>query len=330
MKRLPTIAVAVAVLLAVVLFFTLCSGGNGGGSDPKPTDPPAGNSPTDPTDPNDQESSVAGYYRLVGIEDNGEYTDVLDITDAPDTISYVVMNEDKSAIVYMEYEKYEMTYNGSSFVDVGGDAIDYDLNDKELRLYVEESMTFHYVWNAESKPDLDEPELEGDPFPEEIVEQLEGDWHGWCEITDGDGMFIDAIDTSFEIIARFVFDENGNCQPFMAICTDDPDDNIKELIFAYNSEMETVDFVGRIFGVDISYGEVMVYEDGFADCYMMVDDGENDRASIMFGMRRIGDTWDEDSDDPCIPQDVLSQYEGLDLIDIAELYGVDLDLIPEA
>ncbi|MBO5779140.1 MAG: hypothetical protein J6R82_06195, partial [Clostridia bacterium] len=67
---------------------------------------------------------------------------------------------------------------------------------------------------------------------------------------------------------------------------------------------------------------------GFLSGNLVLEEGD-DYLSVSICMCPVGATWNPAYNIPCMPDEVIENYEGLDLIDIAELYGVDLDRIPE-
>ncbi len=312
-----------AIILALCMMLSLCACGGGAGGNS------GGNGGNGGSTQAPKEDSVAGFYELVALEDSEGYYE-MDSEEMshlnPDELSYVIMNDDNTATIMIECEEFEVTYNGSTFMNDDGLALDYDFKDGQLVIYYEEDTIFYYE-KADREGPIDHIEKGGEAFSEDAIDSFSGDWHGWCEVNYGSGIYEEDEGSTFEIIARFVFDEDGNCQPFLAIPTEDPADNFQDLTVSYDSYGEYMYFYGELFGTEIDEGN-------FADLggvlfgNLTLEEGD-DYASISICMRRIGDTWDADIDSPYMPEEVQSYYEGMDLIDIAELYGVDLDLIPE-
>ena len=113
----------------------------------------------------------------------------------------------------------------------------------------------------------------------------------------------------------------------MAVPVDDQADNFQNLTVSYDSYGDYMYFYGELFDTKISEGNLLDLG-GFLSGNLILEEGD-DYVSISITMLRIGDTWDPEYNIPCMPEDVQEYYEDMDLIDIAELYGVDLDLIPE-
>ena len=306
----------IALVLALCMVLGLCAcGGNAGGNAGGATKP--------------QKDSVAGFYALVGIEEDGEYTDMTSEEMSyfnPDELSYVIMKDGGTAIVYMEFEEYQFTYNSSSFMDDEGGAIDYKFKDGKLVLYFEDDLTFYY-----QKTDREGPtsgvEKGGEAFPPSAIESFEGDWHGWCVVNFGTGAYENDTDATFELIARFVFDDEGNCTPYFAIPVEDQADNFRNITATYDSYGEYLYFYGEMFGTDINEGNLADLG-GALFGNLVLEEGD-DYASISFCMRRVGDSWDSEIDYPCMPAEVESYYAGMSFMDIAESYGVDLNKIPK-
>ncbi len=317
---------AMILALCVALSLCACGGTNGGDTD-------NGGSADTTTKPNTttapKEDSVTGFYELVALQDEEGYYEMKSEEMShlnPDELSYVILNEGNTATLMLEFEEYQMTYNGSSFLDEEGGAIDYEFKDGQLVIYFEDDLTFYYEKSDREGPSEGE-QKGGEAFPQSAIESFEGDWHGWCIINYGMGAFENDADVTFEIIARFAFDENGNCRPYFAIPVEDQADNFHNVTATYDSYGDYLYFYGELFGTDINEGNLADLG-GLLMGNLVLDEGD-DYASISFNMRRIGDSWDPEIDDPCMPDDVQAYYADMDLIDIAELYGVDLDLIPE-
>jgi hypothetical protein len=302
--------------LAICLVFGLVAcGGDAGGNAGGSTKP--------------QKDSVAGFYQLVAFQDEEGYYDMKseDMSHInPDELSYIILKNDNTAILYMEYEEFQMTYNGSSFLDDEGGAIDYKFKDGQLVVYFEDDLTFYYEKTDREGPSEGE-QKGGEAFPEAAVESFEGDWHGWCVVNYGSGAYENDTDATFELIARFVFDENGNCTPYFAIPVEDQADNFQNITVTYDSYGEYLYFYGEMFGTDINEGSLADLG-GVLSGNLVLEEGD-DYASISFSMRRVGDSWDQDIDYPCMPADVESYYAGMSFMDIAESYGVDLNKIPK-
>ena len=79
----------------------------------------------------------------------------------------------------------------------------------------------------------------GEPFPEHIVAEFEGDWHGMAVVYDATGDYESNIDQEMEIIARFEFDEYGNCVPYLAVAlTGDSGSNFEITGVSYNENSD--------------------------------------------------------------------------------------------
>lgn len=320
----------IALLLAVFMTLSLCAcGGNKANEEKQKNDNKENveDQNNDATEP--KEESIAGFYELVAFMDGDERIEMDSENMShinPHEISYVIMKDDGTAALFLEFEEYQVTYDGSKFTDEEGVAVNYEFKDGQLVVYYEEGTTYYYEKSDKTGPS-DGVDKGGEAFTEDAIESFEGDWHGWCELNYGTGVFEDAEGMTFEIIARFAFDEDGNCQPYFAIAVEDQSDNFQNVTVSYDSYGDYLYFYGELFGTDIDEGSLMPMGDGFLSGNLVLDEGD-DYASISFGMRQIGDTWDSDYDYPYMPDEVQDYYAGMDLYDIADLYGVDLDLIP--
>lgn len=272
-------------------------------------------------------NSVAGYYALCGIEESGEYLDKDDlIAYGLDQQSAVELRDDGTGIWYLEDDEFDITYNGSAFLYEEGEAVDYRFKDGQLVLYVGDEITFYFEKGTKPQGNGNNTVQDG-AFPAVFVAQAKGDWHGWCKIEYGTGKFASAIDTEFEMISRLIFDKNGNCEHFFAIATEDKADNFTNITVSYDEDEEAMVLTGELFKTTISDNTLFPFGDDYLQFYLTLEEGD-DYADICIALRRPGAEWDE-YDDPCMPDAACDFYKDKDLIDIATLYGIDLDLIPD-
>lgn len=301
-------------ILVFCMAMSLCACGGGGSGSGTPTTPP-------------NNTASVGFYDLIAMEQSGDYIDVSILGDfGVGEYGYVQMKEDGTAVIMLEGDLLKATYNGNTFVLENDDAIDYRLDGDTLMVYYEDELTYYYQ-KTDAPIGADKPEPDGDAFGPDLIEIMDGDFHGICTVANGAGLFEDMTDSSFEIIGRFLFDEDGYCTPFLAAAVEDSEDDFQDLTVSYDLNYDCMVFSGELFGVTIAEGSFTYYDNGFVYGLIVLEDGE-DYADIYIGMRQIGDTW-ESEDDPYMPEEMQEYYQDMDLIDIAGLFGVDLDLIPE-
>jgi len=190
---------------------------------------------------------------------------------------------------------------------------------------MEGNMVFYYEPGDMSNIPVEEPGAAG-AFPADIIEDFYGDWHGWCVFTNGTGDYENDLYEEFEMIARYAFDEDGVCIPWMAIYGD-PEDNFKDVILTYNEDEYAVCLSGQLFGMEIQPSSYIY--DSFGSLCMVIDmEGENGTLQVTVTLRHLDDEWDE-YDYPCMPEDAQNYYAGMTFEELVELYELNPADLPE-
>lgn len=164
-------------------------------------------------------------------------------------------------------------------------------------------------------------------FPQLFAEDMQGDWHGWCIVEDAGGIYEDDIGDEFEIIARFAFDEEGHCEPFLALSVEE-DMNFSDLEVSYNEFGDLMQMEGTVFGTDILPDTNLYVLDGAIWMNLLVGESD-DYMDVYICMRHLDDEWDEEYDYPCMPAEAIEYYSGMSMEDLMELYGLDPAVLPE-
>ena len=183
---------------------------------------------------------------------------------------------------------------------------------------------------GEEEPE--EPEVPagiGYAFDPDFAEAYMGDWHGMAEFYDGYGDYEDENGMQCEIVARFVYDENGYCTPYIRLCL-----NVKE---ERNFVIESMEY-DEEYDCMLINGELLNKSLDPIDSYVqLLDDvmyigasyyGDSDGFNITGCLRRLDDSWDYENDYPYLPQSGVDFYMGMTMEEIVELYGYDVSLIP--
>jgi len=50
--------------------------------------------------------------------------------------------------------------------------------------------------------------------------------------------------------------------------------------------------------------------------------------NLLGCLRRLGEEWNYDNDYPCLPEDGVAYYKGMDLDEIAEVFGLGASELP--
>lgn len=274
-------------------------------------------------------SDIAGFYPLYAVDQDGEYTgnDIITML-GMEKENYIILNEDGTAIAVMDGDEIHCTYNESCFIEEEGYEISYAFVDGLLELYLDGNMTFYYQKGDMS--DIPEKGADGaSEFPEDTIEEFHGDWHGMAVVYEGTGYYEDEVDMEFEIIARLAFGEDGTCEPYLACAFSGEDNNFKSLTAEYNEADDTMILSGEFVNIELADDSNLYMMDGvlYADVY--VDDGEGNYLNLYACLRRLDEEWDYENDWLALSEDAVEFYKGKDFLEIAELFQVDVDEIPE-
>jgi len=257
---------------------------------------------------------------------------------------WVVFNGDGTGAISMFGETFPITYDESNLI--GGDqTMPYTLADGTLEFTMEDG-TVYTLEYSEEMPDLTIPEggtepesepesggfdpVKGYPFESDIVENYQGDWHGMARFYDCTGDYSDNNDMECEIVARFVFDEEGYCAPYIRLCLSQSEDkNVFVGTMNYDAEYNCMLFNGTLMDMPLTEIDSFVEINGEV-IYIGITctDGEN-TINTLGCLRRLDDEWDYENDDPALPADGVKFYAGMSMEEIVELYGYDVSLLPE-
>jgi len=232
------------------------------------------------------------------------------------------------------------TYDDSMYVDVApGEThlvcMTYALSDLTTPVVLELSNIMEDETGTVTI-DLSEASLETSEegeFSPEFAALYAGDWHGMAEFTQCSGKFEELNGQQVEIIARFVFDDNGNCTPYIRLClSQDESENLQNLSVAYDAEYDCMFLYGDLYNLEIGgdYTFVMFNENRALNiCADNIEDLDN---GLYFSscLRRLDETWDYNLDYPYLPEDGVAFYSGMSMEEIVELYGYDTALLPQA
>ena len=288
--------------------------------------------------------SLAGNYLAVGMvtEDGYEtsYAEMLEVGSVEGT--YLKINDDgtgklvlggevEADITKIDTDKKEFTFDDGSSVTYAkdGDKITVTIEDTGFKVIfaLEGSDTYNEIVNAAG--DYYSYETY---FSDEDIEAFEGDWFGIAECYDCTGEFEANEGLQMEILARFAFDEDGYCTPYIALAVDE-ESNINDLVAMPSySENNVMDIVGTLMGIyfdDASFLELE--DDGSMSIYIGIDETEADGMEIMASLRRIDDqdNW-SDSNYPLPSQEYIDYYKGMTLEEIAESCYLDTSKMPYA
>ena len=221
-----------ALFLALSMMLTLCACG-GEKSDKKKDD-------------------YLGLYEGVSIVLMGEAVDMSEVYDGVNTIE--IKSGGKCEIT-LEGDTADATYkvDGNEMtITIDGEDIKATLKKGVIVMdFFGSEMTFAKAGYQTSAGNSGNSASAGDAvFPEVFAADMSGDWHGWCVIEDAGGAYEDDIEEEFEILARFAFDEEGHCKPYLALSVED-DMNFRDLEVSYNEDGDMMQMEGTVLGLEI-------------------------------------------------------------------------------
>ncbi len=295
-----------AIILALCMMLSLCACGDKGGK-----------------------ADYLGLYEGVSVNMFGETVDMSEVYDGVNTLE--LLSGGKCEIT-LEGDTAEATYKVSGkemTITIEGEKIEASLQDGVVVMdFFGVEMTFAKKGYQSSAGNGGNTSGDNDAvFPETFAEDMHGDWHGWCIIDDAGGIYEEDINEEFEIIARFAFDEEGHCEPFLALSVEE-DMNFKDLQISYNEFGDLMQMEGTVLGLEILPDTNLYVLDEAVWMNLFVGDSD-DYMNIFICMRHLDGEWDEDYDYPCMPAEAIEYYSGMTMEELVELYGMDPDVLPE-
>jgi len=272
--------------------------------------------------------SAAGYYTLYSFEQDGEVLDFETIQMiGMDKTTYVVFDEDGTGRINFDGDETDLTYDEDTIYNIGGD-MNYYFEGEYLTILTG-NLIFTYQKSDEEPPEPGSVQAAGTvsyggPFPEHIVAEFEGDWHGMAVVYDATGDYESNIDQEMEIIARFEFDEYGNCVPYLAVAlTGDSGSNFEITGVSYNENSDGMMLSGSFIDEELEdYSNAYTYYGAmYVDAY--IDDGEGNYMNLYACLKPLDAQWDEEVDYPFLPADAVEFYQGMSFEEIVELFGLD-------
>lgn len=284
--------------------------------------------------------STVRYFDAYSMTDGGEEYDreTLDMMGLSDFL-YVIFYGDGTGRIALGEEEIAVTWDRDNFY-LEGIVLPYDLEGDLITIELE-GMEFVFHRSSEEPPEpnasgtvpdggFSGDELSGGEFPAEFIEAHSGDWHGMMEVYDATGDLADNVGSQMEVIARFVFNEDGSCTPFIAAALTGDDSNFSNLRVSYNEYGDLMILEGEFIDKPITENSNLYALGGVLMMDIYVDDGEGNTINLIASLRRLDDAWDYDYDYPVLPEDAVAFYQGMNLEEIAELFGINPGELPVA
>lgn len=281
-------------------------------------------------------SGTLGLYQGTTYEYSGQSFQMTDIYDGLCTIELL---DDGKAVFILGGEEMQCTWelDGEDFildnqaVESPGTLADgvITIDFMGMGMMMSFTKTEGQVSGDPSGTDSESEESVTETFPETFIADHEGDWHGMAVVYEGAGDFADEVDMEMEIIARLAFREDGTCEPYLACAFGGKDNNFKDLSAAYYVDGDEMFLFGEFVNAELVSASKLFAQDGALYVDVYVDDGDGNTMNLYACLRRLDAAWDQENDWPCLSEDALTFYQGKSFLEIAELFQVDVDEIPE-
>lgn len=167
---------------------------------------------------------------------------------------------------------------------------------------------------------------------DDFAEVYGGDWHGMAGLTDATGAFEELNDTAHEILARLVFDGNGDCQVWLAMYLEGENDfNFIDTYARVVPDDDTgLELRGTFMGGEMQDGILSVDETGALYVSCEVDSDLVDGSiSLLANLRHLDDENWTDEDYIPMPESAVEYYRGMTFMEIASTFEIDTSLIPD-
>ena len=137
------------------------------------------------------------------------------------------------------------------------------------------------------------------------------------------------------MLARIVYDEElGELRPFVGMAFEGSNQYNFSISAAHeydDGEYHYFDIEGLFMEQMLGEESIIEYDGEFNRLYVLatVDDGEGNVMKVVACLRHLDDEWDYENDYPYLEKEGVKYYKGMSFMDIAKLFQLDLDMIPE-
>ena len=306
-----------ALLLALVMALTLAACGGKGGSKTNP---------------------AVGKYIGETVLSFDEWMPMDDIYDLGE--NYIELREDGTGCFMLDGDPTEIDWkldkDGALTLDRDGSICNCTLKDGLITVNdyfgFDLQLTFRKSGGSgtgsANTGNTDSTELSIDDF----AEVYGGDWHGMAGLTDATGAFEELNDTAHEILARLVFDGNGDCQVWLAMYLEGENDfNFIDTYARVVPDDDTgLELRGEFMGGEMQDGILSVDETGALYVSCEVDSDLVDGSiSLLANLRHLDDENWTDEDYIPMPESAVEYYRGMTFMEIANTFEIDTGLIPD-
>ncbi len=298
-KKLLALALALVMLLAL----TACGG--------KKTD----------------NASVAGTYYGTGLSlfSDDEWTDMNEYYGNAKEDNYLQLNADGtgSGTVNDMPIEFKWTLKGT---ELNLEAI---LSDFDKDLYKQLDMEPTTIGMRFTKSGAADPaqgtDTQKGEFPLSFADVYGGDWVGLTRFYDCTGDFETNNGNTCHALARFLFDKNGDCTPFLAISVDE-NGGLTDVSVTYDAADNDMDLHGKLLGkyelTDDSFVQFKT-DESLLYVNLSVKKDSSSALNIVGCLRPIGQSW-SDSDYLRLQPEYEEKYNAMTLEEIISFWGLSV------
>lgn len=191
----------------------------------------------------------------------------------------------------------------------------------------QDDMTIYFALESVER----ETEETSETFPDgEFNALYAGDWHGMAVYYGCTGDYEENNDEECEIIARFIFDVDGYCTPYIALALGGENEyNFDSISVTYDSYYSCMFMSGIFLKETLTEDSFIQYDDEYGVLYISAElDTEDGMLKMFATLRRLDEEWDYENDYPALSEDSFEFYKGKSFTNIADLFELDLNAIP--
>ncbi len=322
-----------ALMLALVMAFSLmaCGGGNGGSKDDGADVAGTYYGTELSLFSDDDWTGMTEYYGNSKEENylqlNADGTGSGTVNDMPIEFKWTLKGSDLNLEAILSdfdkdlYKQLEMEPTTTGKLENGTITLDYYLGTQIGMRFVREGG----VENPENGSSAEKGE-----FPLSFASVYEGDWVGLTKFYDCTGDFESNNGQTCHALARFLFDDNGNCTPFIIISVDQ-NGGLSDVSVTYDAADDDMDLHGKLIGYDLTDESFVQFytDEDLLYINLAVEKDNGSALKIVCCLRPIGQSWSDD-DYLRLQPEFEEMYNGMTLEEIVSYWGLSVTIPTEA
>lgn len=161
-------------------------------------------------------------------------------------------------------------------------------------------------------------------FPLRFAGIYGGDWVGLTSFYDCTGDFDGNNGQTCHALARFLFDDNGNCTPFIVISVDQ-NGGLTDVSVTYDSADDDMDLHGKLIGYDLTDASFVQFytQEDLLYINLAVEKDNGSALNIVCCLRPIGQSWTDD-DYLRLQPEFEEMYNAMTLEEIVSYWGLSV------